>query len=357
MSVEGSRDRPFRSCVSLNSSCCSSPTRLRASGSCSQPATTPTSPKDASAQRGSKFLQLFNMKKHANNTREPSFLFAESSSISARSRLSRTLWPFSRSNSAGESKSAQRVLPLPRRSKSAGESKSTSPSIVSTCGSHEHSIRQAVQRTGDDVAGSFSSIRKSACNIQTLGQQTGEKALPPRPNSSTKRGSSCFMLSNCNVDSITFSGPQPPLPSTPRSVPVSHSRRDVARSTEMQSSDVEDNLSVVVESNSCISTECNLVFESPGRKARSASVPKTSSQNGRQGSKTLGMYRCGPIPRGARAKDALNGDTGSVRVTPVLNMPACMTPSSKSKLFNVGNLFFKRERADRSYSMLVTADS
>ncbi|MCO5597160.1 hypothetical protein L7F22_051236 [Adiantum nelumboides] len=376
MTIEGSRGHPRRSCVSLNSSRCSSPTRLRTSGTFSQPPTTPTSPKAVSStQKSSKFLHFFKLKKHLNGNKEALFLSSENPITSSGSRLARTLWPFSRSNSAGESKRAHGgSLLLPKRSNSAGESKTTSTSLLPNNVLKKHNGEAA--RSDNTIESLMASSRRQQL-IQSLTQQADKKGLPPVPISTTKKTISGLLPSNFDTDSEspfqTEDGVRSSLgrpnytPMLPQA--MSHTSEDVIQVLSGRS-DEADGLTPILLGSSCSSKDMKANPASPGRHVRHASAsnsvrnitrgsPARPWSNPSMGSSTRSMQRMGPLPRGfsARPKNAFSRETASVRVTPVLNVPACMTPSSKSKLFNLGNLFSKREKIARGYTMLVAADS
>ncbi|KAI5057049.1 hypothetical protein GOP47_0028867 [Adiantum capillus-veneris] len=368
MTIEGSRGHPRRSCVSLNSSRCSSPTRLRTSGTFSQPPTTPTSPKAVSAtQKSSKFLHFFKLKKHINGNKEALLLSSENPTMSSGSRLARTFWPFSRSNSAGESKRSHGVSPLlPKRSNSAGESKTTSATLLpNTTIINKHNV---------EAVGSDNTIESliASCNkqqlIQSFTQQADKKGLPPLPLSNTKKTGSGFMLPNGGGESKPLShtgdGAGSSLAPTSYMPPsMSHTFEEVRQVLSAQREEAD--ASTTTNSGTLKANPA-----SPGRHTRhvSASNPTRNIMRGSpfrpwsnpsMGASTRSMQRLGPLPRGlnVRPKDAFSRDTPIVRVTPVLNVPACMTPSSKSKLFNLSNLFSKREKIARGYTMLVVADS
>ncbi|KAH7430247.1 hypothetical protein KP509_09G090100 [Ceratopteris richardii] len=378
MTVEGSRGHPHRSCISLNSSRCSSPTRLRTSGTFSQPPTTPTSPKASSAQKGSKFLHFFKLKKHLSNNKDPVLLPLENPNPSTRTRLSRTFWPFSRSNSAGESKSSQRILSLPRRSNSAGESKTTSSSLLPNKAINRCTGGEVKQRIGDDLPLShILSIGRKSHTSQSFSQQTDEIRFPPR--STLKK---VHYASNGYADSITLSDVVSfPASSSSRSTPTVHAFSDVPHIRQAQRGEGDYLTTVRRADSSCISRESNANFDSLGRHVRHASVTTISASTGSRVSLApnsgkrasparqysganienlaRGMQRRRPQSRGLtiRPRDALSRDTASVQVMPVLNVPACMTPSSKSKIFNLGNLFSKKEKAAAGYTMLAATDS
>lgn len=384
MTIEGSRGHPRRSCVSLNNSRCSSPSRSRPSGAFSQPPTTPTSPKAHSSHKNSKFLHFFKLKKHLPSNKDALFPSSESSSSSG-SRLSRAFWPFSRSNSAGESKSSHGVSPLPRRSNSAGESKTTSSALLPI-----NPLRHDGESKDHTTVSLMLSARKLQV-VQSNHQQADKKGLPPLPSANSKKTSSCFVPTNCGSDSVALSQPvadatpcnpaptsRSSLSSTSTSSPsLSHASEEVSYVSRTQSSPLQNgegdhstHTHTHTQSTSSIPTEFK-ASASPGRHVRHASAtnpvrsinrgsPARQWSNPNMGGSTRGsLQRFGPAPPRAlmRPKDALSRETVSVRVTPVLNVPVCMTPSSKSKLFNLGNLFSKKEKVARGYTMLVSTDS
>eukprot|EP00250_Pteridium_aquilinum_P014582 c22072_g1_i1 orf=578-2350(+) len=384
MTVEGSRGRPRRSCVSLSNSRCSSPSRSRPSGTFSQPPTTPTSPKaTSSSQKSSKFLHFFKLKKHLNSNKEALFLSSESFAASG-SRLSRAFWPFSRSNSAGESKSAHGVLPLPRRSNSAGESKTTSSSLLPN-----NATRRNGEIKGENTTASLMAFARKSQVVQSNQQQADKKGLPPLLNPNLKKTSSCFVPTNCGSDSVALSQLGDGTPSTlaPTSIPSfscestsSPSLSCVSTSSpslwhaptcasRAQSSSLQNGEGDHTHADSASMLKEYKAALSPGRHVRNASAtnpmrnlargsPARQWSNPNMGGSTRSLQRFGPPPRAlVRPKDVLSGDTATVRVVPVLNVPACMTPSSKSKLFNLGNLFSKKEKAARGYTMLASTDS
>lgn len=387
MTIEGSRGRPRRSCVSLTNSRCSSPSRSRASGTFSQPPTTPTSPKAQSSQKNKTFLHFFKLKRHLTSNKDAFFPFSESNSASS-SRLSRAFWPFSRSNSAGESKSSHGVSPLPRRSNSAGESKTTSSALLPNISSKYDGESKGKSATAPSVL----SARKPHVGHPNHQHAEYKKSLPPLiPSANSKKASSCFVVTNCGSDSVaplqpvgeaalciptptsrssSSCTPAPSLPFSLTSGKVPHVSR--TQSSPLQSG--EGDTSTHTQSSSSMFLPEFKASASPGRHMRHASAtnpvrnstrgsPSRQWSNPSIGGSTRGsLQRFGPTPApprclNMRPKDALSRETVSVRVAPVLNVPACMTPSSKSKLFNLGNLFSKKEKAARGYTMLVSTDS
>lgn len=343
MTIEGSRGHPRRSCVSLNSSRCSSPTRSRTSGTFSLPPTTPTSPKaSSSTQKSSKFLHLFKLKKHLSSNKE-ALLLSSDNPKAIGSRLSRTFWPFSRSNSAGESKSSHGVSPLPRRSNSAGESKTTSTSLLPNAINNKRNSEAA--RSGNTIESLVASSRRHHA-ILSLTQQVDKKGLPPLSMTSNfQKNGACF------VDGATHTCAE-----------VIHTASAII--------DEPNHLAHRKPGSSSILKEFAANSASSGGHVRHASAshparkttrgsPARQWSNPNLGSSTRSMQRFGAPPTrvlNVRPKDALSRETASVRVTPVLNVPACMTPS-KSKLFNLSNLFSKKEKGARGYTMLVAANS
>lgn len=448
MTIEGSRGHPRRSCISLDSSRCSSPSRTFGSPpsrTFSQPSTTPTSPKNSS-QKTSKFMDFFMLRKHRSDSKET--LSPPAESCTSTCRLPRSFWPFSRSNSAVESKISPAVSPPPRRSNSAGESKTTSSSLlpITTTLTADNGETQPTS--------TMASAGKSQI-AQSHHKQANKKGLPPLPNRGVKKSSSCLVPANCGYNAVALSSPSVSVyitraTSVPMSGSPSSSHRlihasigsrahmkqldTVAASTRGHNEDHQTHPYLDSSSSSqgsratsapisglssssyrpthaAIGSRAHLkqsdtitasrrghnehhqthpylessstsqggrVSASPGRQARRATA-NSAGRNLAQGSPVWqgawnspsrsnasrgamkNFDRCnknaGP-PKGlVRPKDMLRRDQTSVRVPSVLNVPGCITPSSKSKLFNLGNLFPKKEKADRAYSVLPPTDS
>eukprot|EP00250_Pteridium_aquilinum_P013513 c21382_g1_i2 orf=766-2496(-) len=257
----GARDsRPY---MSLHNSRCSSPSRTM-----SMPRTTPASPKAKSAlpssssstsimpssssmssststsssKYSSKFKEFFKLKKMNKDMSLPSLPSLSASAEISREcphssgsascrQPSRSFWPFSRSNSAGESKTIPAASPPPRRSNSAGEGKTTSSSLLPTS---IPSPKQPDQRTNRDssclastnvpskglpyhanpTSGSPSPASSDMefplsnsnvavkCNPSTA---MAKKGLPPLPNSTVKKTSSFFVPAHCGSDAVSLS--------------------------------------------------------------------------------------------------------------------------------------------------------
>lgn len=381
MTMAGARETPLRTCISLTNSRCSSPSR-----SFSLPSTTPTSPRTASSsKRSSRFKEFFKLKKlHVPSSEIAHDHIAAVAASSCRLPISpRSFWPFSRSNSAGERKSAPQASPSPRRSNSAGESKSSSSS----------------QAPPGNNAASRSTIISDKLPTAPHAAQS-KKGLPPLPISNSKKSSgnhNSFLITlNCGADHAvalssqsafssipTVSGTLPPnsklgVHKCPTSANVA-----IGSKPNIRHSNFAGNAQIF-EGEHRTRPDYLVGCRSPGRPVRkgTSTVAGNFARNspGRRGvwSSTAGIGnvgRAGTIRNMDRCNNAPNvrlnigpdrppiAYTTSVRVTPVLNVPVCMGPSfrggkssSKSKIFSLGNLFSKKEKATGSYAVLPTSD-
>lgn len=125
---------PVSVSVSVDNSPCSSPPRSSAPPSNATSAT-PPAPHKASSKYSSKIKEFFKPKKMSTSI-NPQLTRDNSITSTSTCRIPippRSFWPFSRSNSAGESKTATSPLPtLPPRSNSAGESNTSRVSTALT---------------------------------------------------------------------------------------------------------------------------------------------------------------------------------------------------------------------------------
>lgn len=397
MTLDGARGHPRRSCISLNNSRCSSPSR-----SISLPPTTPASPK-ISSKYSTKFKDFFKLKKlHEPTAKEvPSSEVTRESGASSSCRLPispRSFWPFSRSNSAGENKSPAVVSPLPRRSNSAGESKTSSSSLLPL------KINAASEtKAGNPTAGGGNSSASSAKLPKPQSSQA-KKGLPPLPNSNARKnsGTQSFLVpGNCVTDAVALSSQSTPSSSSPISgtsaVPHDKGAHRSGSATEIgvgskTNSRPKDSTSIANEYHRALHDSASSIggvrsCGASGRPVRKVSVNDArnfargspgrrgvwNTPNGVRGATwnvdrgsggSKGLVR----PQDMRTRDAWKGSDRpigytSVRVTPVLNVPVCIGPSfrgvkapSKSKIFGLGTLFSKKEKTARAYTVLPSTD-
>ncbi|MCO5584434.1 hypothetical protein L7F22_038361 [Adiantum nelumboides] len=313
---------------------------------------------------------------------------------SASCRLpSRSFWPFSRSNSAGESKSTPVVLPPPRRSNSAGEGKTTSSSLLPMNGPPS---KLCTYRNAPPVASMNVQVKglPSSADTTSSSNAFSKKGLPPLPSSNARKTNSFFVPARCGRDSVALSS---------QSISVqacSLANRNIECMSDIISSEAEPSLmspctaSTCTPENSMFSDERSPSGEfqpvadaspltrkgrsgttaNPGRQVRRG-VHSNAARNFARGSPRRGGAWNSPsrgsggrvsirnLDRGSasskghvRQKDMLSREGASVRIAPVLNVAV---PSSKSKIFSLGNIFSKRDRGTsvRAYTVPPPADS
>ncbi|KAI5069694.1 hypothetical protein GOP47_0015995 [Adiantum capillus-veneris] len=451
MTIESCRGevRGGRAFMSLNNSRCSSPSRTM-----SMPHTTPTSPEFSSrlplssasssevtsssvpsdwmmptsltslemsssvmssalssstsissSKYSSKLKEFFKLKKGniSKDAAIPSLPFTSMSAEISRESVqasgsascrqpSKSFWPFSRSNSAGESKTSPAVSPLPRRSNSAGEGKTTSSSLLPM---NSPPSKQCTHRNAPAVA-SMKGLPASADSMNAL----SKKGLPPLPNSNARKANSFFVPVRCGRDSVALSSQSIPVQactSSNRSVECGTSTiandepsfmspcsaPDCTSESSMLSDERKPNgdIQLVVDVSSLARKGRSSTTASPGRPVRRG-VHSNAARNFARGSPgRRGVWNSpgrgnggrvsvrnldrGSIPSKGhvRPKDMLNRDGASVRISPVLNVAVPSLrgtkASSKSTIFSLGNLFSKKERVTslRTYNVLPPADS
>lgn len=410
MVIENSRRQTTRSCVSLNNSRCSSPTR--ATGAAAPKSSVPA----PSSKHSIRFMDFFKLKKKIGNKEIPSKvpsmgkeapskvpsmskenqsickevpLSRESSSSSSSSsscKSPRSFWPFSRSNSAGENKSAPSISPSPRRSNSAGESKTSSSSLLPS--------GRNVQTPQIQVASPNSDLRKFSANHP---QSTPFSPLPS--SSKPLSRASPRPPNNASKKSPNKSSPKAPT-IAPNTAPDRNcSSLDVCDTIASKLNrpswdfDVDSNpnhQTLPDPASNSSNTVRVKVCQSPGRPLRR--VPGNPARNFARGSPgRRGVWNSPGRVNGGRGAIRMDGgakvpkilvrpqgnrenwkgsdrpipyNTSTMRISPVLNVPVYIGPSlrgsrassslSKSKIFGLGKFFSKKERA---YAVLPPTDS
>ncbi|MCO5564385.1 hypothetical protein L7F22_018045 [Adiantum nelumboides] len=361
----------------------------------------------SSSKYSSKLKEFFKLKKGnvSKDAAVPALPFSSTSaeisresaqvSGSASCRLpSRSFWPFSRSNSAGESKSTPVVLPPPRRSNSAGEGKTTSSSLLPMNGPPS---KLCTHRNAPPVASMNVQLKglPSSADTTSSSNAFSKKGLPPLPSSNARKTNSFFVPARCGRDSVALSS---------QSISVqacSLSNRNIKCKSDIISSEADPSLMSPCTTSACTPENSMLSDErspggdfqpvtadaspltrkgrsnttaSPGRQVRRG-VHSNAARNFARGSPRRGGVWNSPsrgsggrvsirnLDRGSasskghvRPKDMLSREGATVRFAPVLNVAV---PSSKSKIFSLGNIFSKRDRVTsvRAYTVPPPADS
>lgn len=376
---------------SVGNSRCSSPSRVLPPPQ-TLPPITPASPK---AKYSVKIKEFFKPKKPLTSSKDGSSAaqLTRDNSVTSSCRLPispRSFWPFSRSNSAGESKTTTPAVPaLPRRSNSTGESKTSSTAIVSKsadsaieggkASSHSNFEKAAISQ-GKNLHASLSvsdSERKngeadrSTCVSSTTAQNSellnssAAKELPtpcpaPPSPSATPAFSSTDAAPVAVLDQHDFRLEESAVstegscsdavyatPNTPdQSSHVISTFKDAKKVAAMNVTRVRGSGSPCrVPRRRVSSPSVNFARGSPGRRGV---VRNGSESKGNAGKIMLrNLERCsaeaklgvGRLRDASNATERRNSYPVAVRVTPVLNVAIYRGKAPKPRLFSLGRLF------------------
>ncbi|KAH7444252.1 hypothetical protein KP509_02G071300 [Ceratopteris richardii] len=454
MTIESSRGmQGGRGYMSLHNSCCSSPSRTM-----SMPHTRPPSPKYSSnllsssskvsmvpgrtipssngsagkqlssiplssssdgtlpssftsSRYSSKFKDFFKLKRHNANkdgTTMPSLPSSSTSaeisrespqtsgSASCRVSSTRSFWPFSRSNSAGESKTTPTVSPPPRRSNSAGERKTTSALLLPASGIPAKQSSQHIQKSPLFAARINDQVKSFAPSGESSSlSASSKKGLPPLPNFNSKRTNSFFVPANCGADSVVLSSqsthsqlystsfklmesiPNTKIGEAEPCQPSSNNSSTCMRESNLLLEEKFPNGAVQHRKDAMRGSKKTRIVTSgsPGRPIR-RSANGTGVRNFARGSPgrravwnspgrgSGGRVTIRSLDRGSvsskghmRPKDLLSRDGAPVRISPVLNVAVPSLrgnkASSKVKMFGFGNIFSKKDRLSSSHAYAV----
>eukprot|EP00249_Psilotum_nudum_P005285 c18736_g1_i1 orf=486-2114(+) len=377
--------------VGDGSSCCVSPIESLSSSTIGAA----TSPK-ASKQSSNRFREFFKLGKMLVpvSKEAPSAAISRERNVSSSCRMPvspRSFWPFSRSISAGESKTTQLPPILPRRSNSAGENKTTISSlfpsknhsgVVSTstvtCSQRtpgkrnelpypvysaaSHTVVPNVEEKTSDVVcrdlcplesgGESSYSSKASFGLSSVVSPSLQSGAPV--SSALERDGLLHPVTE--AASVTNSAQE----SVKQLVRAKDSTRSSDEIVAWDAARVRNRgcgSSVRVQRRGIGSPARNFTRGSPGKRAgpgnglgraNSARIPRKN------------VEKCGAVSKALRKSQDFRKPSDSygagVRVTPVLNVLVCMGPyassgkASKSGLLNFGKFFSKEIKSSKALS-------